>query len=183
MMTFEEALQVNQFGDLLEQRYGRWGHFSSEAANLCIQIAKFERVSETLMCFTMLNESTFNVRPLPNTNKEPLNVWKWDIGGWQLNMGWTYKSVWVGEFSSKGIKPDECFGQVFFDAQGNPAPFSGDPLSNGRMAARKLARIHGTDEEKAGIYTGGTRVETRKASFREWSPYFQEFFRLYVPGE
>lgn len=182
-MNFEEALAVNDFGDLLEKCFGKWGHFTPEAADLCLDIAKLESITPTLICFTMLNESTFDMRPLPNTNKEPLNFWKWDIGPWQLNLGWTFKSVWVLEFSSKGILPNDCFGKVFVDEAGQPSKFTGDPLANGRMAARKLKSLRGLDIDKATLYTGPSAQPNRRKSYEALSPMFDDFFRLYTKGE
>ncbi len=178
-MTFDEALKINNLGDIIDTQYGRWGHFHQEAADLIVKVAQIEDIPPELLAVTWLNESTFDMRPPPNTNRQPARPEAWDVGPLQLNILWTYKSVWIKEFRADGLHFKDVFGDINEDTA--PGPFAGDPLANARMAARKLFSIRGTWQDKAVKYTGGNeaRREHRAKDWNKYAPLFSGFFNTY----
>lgn len=179
MSNFAEALALNNLGATIEEQYGEWGHFTEDAAALIVLVSRLEAIAPELLAVTWMNESTFGFHPLPNVNHDPGCPFMFDVGPFQLNVGWTYRSVWVGEFSAKGIHYKEAFGTVFLQ----DAPFDGNPQANARMAARKLLAIKGPDVARVVKYTGpGERQEHRLGDWRKYSPLFQEFFAAYKVG-
>lgn len=185
-MNFEDALKTNGLGSIIEAQYGRWGEFTKDAADLIVKVSMAEDVPASLLSVTWMNESIFAFNPKPNTNKQPTRPEAWDVGPFQLNVLWTYKSVWVREFRPDPLHFDAVFGKEFFiigpDDVRTPAPFTGDPLANARMAARKLFSIKGDWEAKAVKFTGGdeARQKHRSSDWKKYSPLFSEFFQKYT---
>lgn len=91
----------------------------------------------------------------------------------QINMGWCFKSVWVGEYSAKGLHYDLVFGKVF------DKEFSGDVLSNLRMGARRLLARKGSDEERATLYPGPNARPNRQQGWKKYGELFRQFFEAY----
>ena len=77
-----------------------------------------------------------------------------------------------------GIDLDAAFGN-FNGAAGQS--FNGNPVENGRIAARKLNWLTNSygEEEAAGRYTGGSRVAARKKSYRDYAVKLRNFFNCY----
>jgi hypothetical protein len=155
MADFTSCLAMNNLGSVIDEQYGRWGHFHEEAARMIQTIAKEQAISPELLAVTWLNESTFGLYPKPNTNHYP-DPMKWDIGPMQLNRYWTKAERDVGRIHAfdefavfGGVEPGD-----FFDDEGQPVLFRGDPLSNLRVAAQRLRVMGGNDHVRVVAYTG-----------------------------
>src|SRR5690349_7080382 len=97
-----------------------------------------------------MNESNFAFHPPPNRNGHPENVDRWDVGPFQINVLWTLAQVAAKEVSFAGLNERNVFGYDFYRSdEKTPLAFTGDPLSNGRMGARRLNAIGGNDQNKA----------------------------------
>ena len=201
-MNFEEALKLNGFGDRIEEQYGRWGHFTEENAKAIIKIADAEvgqgsRVaslsSMAMVAFTWANESSWAFNPTPNVNGKPLSPWNWDVGPFQLNLQWTTRIVWQGDFVSKGLDWKSVWGQSFYEEDGTtPAAFNGDVVANGRCALRCMLAdrrqpgpLGFADRETAQIvlYTGPKAQPARLKNWAKYGDGFKNFFEAYLRKE
>lgn len=100
----------------------------------------------------------------------------------QLNIYWTYKAAEKKEVSFAGLNERNVFGYHFYRSDGKtPAAFSGDPVSNGRMAARRLKAIGGSDQNQAIKYTKPSSQPARKESYANFTGSFRNFFNCYRP--
>lgn len=157
-----------------------------EAADLALEVAGVEPISPALLSFTHMCEHSFEIAPsLPNTNGHPESIWKnektsWDIGPFQLNFGWTHRSICQGELSFKGLLWVDVFGRSFFEDDGvTPCGFSGKPVANATVAARKLLSHNGTERFGAVRYTGPDHQARRGELYDKLMPSFEQFFKLY----
>lgn len=198
-LKFEEALKLNNLGERIEQRYGRWGHFTEENAKTVVKVSDLEvgqgvkSVSfqtMAMLAFTWVNESSWHFRPEPNTNGKPESPWNWDIGPFQLNVQWTHRIAWQQDFKTKDLSWKEVFGQQFYlEDEITPAPFNGDVVTHGRCALRRL--LH--DQRQAGplgfpdretmrvvLYTGPKAQPARLKAWNEYGEDFKRFFDAYT---
>jgi hypothetical protein len=179
-MKFEEALARNNLGNLLEEQYGKWGHFTKVAADI-ISRATRVRTSEArlaaMVAVTWANESAFNFDPFPQVNcpcrqvwphdqptcnQNIFNVWAWDLTPMQMNMMWIHRQVWQGELVTNDTRWVDVFGRSFV---GSPEPM----LWQGKyevMVGRPL-RFYGSVFDS--VLIGSRRLLTQKAK-----PKFQE---------
>lgn len=156
--------------------------FTKEAADLINQISDYEGTSRDLLAVTWMNESNFAFHPPPNTNGHPENVDRWDVGPFQINVHWTLAQVAAKEVSFAGLNERNVFGYDFYRSDGKtPLAFTGDPLSNGRMGARRLNAIGGNDQNKAVKYTAPGAQPARKISYQRYAGRFRDFFNCYHP--
>lgn len=121
--------------------------------------------------------------PKPNSNGSDDDINKWDVGPFQLNIYWTLKAVEKGEVSFSGLNELNVFGYNFYQSDGvTPAPnFSGSPLANARMGARRLHAIGGSDRNKAIKYTAPASQPARGQSYDGFAKRFKDFFTCYHP--
>lgn len=154
--------------------------FTEEAANLIQRIHDYEGTSLELLAVTFLNEGDkFNLRTGPNTNGVPEDVTRWDVGPFQINIYWTLKAIEKKEVSWNGLIPQNVWGYAFYHSDGKTPlnEFTGEPLSNGRMAARRLNTTQGkTAEDKAANYTKPSSRAHRRQSYQTYAPKFKAFF-------
>ena len=189
MSRFEDCLAQNGLGEMIEAQYGRWGHFSAEAADAIIQVVRLE-VREpgpaalinlmAQLAYTWMNESVFRFYPEPNMNGQPENTEKWDIGPGQLNVHWTRRAAVIKEFD---LLPER---QVFGTFA---AKFDGDPIANLRQVCRVLQAIRaGRDkgdisqsllETQVTHYTGPNARPARRENWRKYGGLLREFFICY----
>jgi hypothetical protein len=157
--------------------------FTQDAADLINQISGAEGTSRELLAVTWMNESGFELRPSQNDNGHPENVDKWDVGPFQINVHWTLAQVAKKEVSFGGLNERNVFGYDFYHSDGKTPLnyFTGDPLSNGRMGARRLNAIGGSDENKAIKYTKPSSQAARKTSYESYAGRFRDFFNCYHP--
>jgi hypothetical protein len=103
---------------------------------------------------------------------------KWDLGPFQLNVFWTNQAVLINEVSLSGLTYDGIFGSTFFDKDNKPIKtFTGNPLQNGQMAARRLNAMPGkTEKEKVTNYTAPASRGARANSYDWYAPKFKTFF-------
>lgn len=197
-MKFEEALKLNNLGERIEERYGRWGHFTEENAKVVSKIVMAESLGWNLpmsrlaamLSFTWLNESSWHFNPDPNTNSKPESPWHWDVGPFQLNVGWTYRMGWQQDFKTKDLPWKEVFGESFYEPAGIiPAKFNGDIITHGRCALRRLLHdqrqpgpLGFSDKEtmRVVLYTGPKAQPQRLRSWNEYGKHFEEFFEAYT---
>jgi hypothetical protein len=173
-MKFDESLAIGGLGQMIEDQYGKYGHFTEDSAQTVLHVIKLEPVvTPAVLMFTWMNEATFDLRPAPQINHNPQHLYGFDIGPMQMNMGLTYKSIWVGEYSQKGLNYWDVFGLDFEEGK----PFDGDPIANMRMGARKLAAIHGDDARKVTMYAG---PDHRQRRAENWSKYGQLLAGFYA---
>lgn len=175
-MNFQDSL--NQSG--LQQIM--FGKFTEQCAQLVLTAKVKEGIDPSLLAFTWFHESTFNLAPMPQTNHADGNPGRWDYGCLQLNGFWTMRSVFVGEFSSRGLDPVKVFGPLMFSATPIAIPFDGDPLSNLQMGARKLFAHSKVDRAMAAtLYTGPDHQPDRHDDWIVKAPLFDSFFANYTP--
>lgn len=199
-MNFEEAIKLNNLGNRIQEQYGQWGHFVEENAKTVIKIVDHEvgrvwrgAASSRVMamcCFTWLNESTFSFNPEPNTNKRNGSPWNWDVGPFQLNVGWAHRMSWQSDFKTNDLPWKEVFGQTFYAEDGTtPVPFNGNVVTHGRCALRRLLHdqrqpgpIGFADREtmRVVLYTGPKAQQHRLRSWNEYGKHFEEFFEAYT---
>jgi len=98
-----------------------------------------------------------------------------------VNMYWTMAEAAKKEVSFEGLDYWDVFGSTFYDSDGKTPLnyFTGDPLANVRMAARRLQAKGGTDENKAVKYTKPSSQPARKTSWNRYSGIFRDFFQCY----
>lgn len=173
MKNFESSLALNGLGEMLDTEFGKWGKLSAEAVDMVLEVSDLESISPELLLYTWAKESCFNFHPMPNTNNQPMNPYAFDIGPGQINMGWCFKSIWVREYSAEGLHYDRVFGKEFSKA------FSGSPVANLRMAARRLNARKGDDEEKATLYPGPNSRPNRREGWKKYGELMRAFFKLY----
>lgn len=204
-MDFEAALKLNNLGDRIDNQYGRWGHFTKEAADLIIQAARAEisplnaqlKLRDqsldsldlmTATAVTAMNESCFNIYQGPNTNRTVENWFRWDFGWMQLNLGWTMRMVWNKEINAADLSFVEVFGRLPY-VEGDP--FNGNPLPHTRLAIRRLTALKAPPTNQAKLsfndtlemqvvcYTGEANRPHRQQDWRVYKPLFLEFFKAY----
>lgn len=198
-MNFQQALQINNLGQLIQEQYGQWGSFTEEAASDIWEAASKEtqpyfRVTlASMLSVTIMNESVFNRFQKPNTNTatKPTNIYcpsSWDFGWCQINFFWNVLDAWEGNTLMKGLPWREVFGAPPFIAD---APFNGNPVTNARACARiMLSKKSGLDasgvtesvqETQVVHYTGGNekRKSHRRSDWRKYGHLFVEFYEAY----
>jgi len=155
--------------------------FNSAAADVIRKITQKEPISPELLAVTWMNEhSDFALRPDPNPNSHPEDYKQWDVGPFGLNVAWTMAQHYAKEVTFKGLVLENVLGYNYYRSDmKTPAPFSGDPVDNGRMAARRLNFWGGSDENKAVKHTKKTSQAQRRKSFRQYAPLFRRFFACY----
>ncbi len=176
-------------------------HFNEQAANLINQISSLENVSQPLLAITWRYENNFQMNPKPNTNGHPENTDKWDVGPFHINVHWTEAEAKQGGVSFDGLSRTDVYGSTVTGGRdedqglrvyGKVSPFNGDPLANGRMAARRLNAFGGSDQHKAMMYappdhfegTGKKKhwVATRTgrgSNYNHYAPALAKFFDCY----
>lgn len=181
MADFQTSLNLSGLGEAFDSSpYVKWGKFTQEAADLVIKVHLFEKVSCPLISVTWLNESVFNIRPVPNTNGNDANWFGYDIGPAQLNLGWSLRMAWQGELKRTN---DLLFVDVFGKPPYLPGQeFTGNPLANLRVMARRLlAGSLSTDERTLAVrYTGPKAQSYRGQSYDKFAPLFKNFFDYYL---
>jgi hypothetical protein len=185
----------------ISAKFGKWGEFHVDNADIILHVSKLENIAPELLAVTWLNETTFRFYSEPNKNNSSMFE-KWDVGPMQLNVGYTWEDLRVQFFSDKNIDVLSAFGQA-------TDLFSGNPMANIRIAARKLnalgrAEIIGSkngqkfqmfpkvdmvkwktlpEQEKnlrrAVLYTGPEARPSRLTSYNYFAPMFKKFFEIY----
>jgi hypothetical protein len=156
--------------------------FNEDAARLIQDIHKLEGTSRELLGVTWMNEnSDFSLRPMPNPNGHPEDIMRWDVGPFHINIYYTIQAIEKKEVSMQGLIIENVFGYNFYsDVAGTiPAAFTGVPLENGRMAARRLNAMGGNDEDRATNYTKPSSRPHRRKSYKTYAPRFKAFFECY----
>ncbi len=167
------------------------------AADLIKQISRFEGVSVEALSVTWQFETGFNFQPSPNINgtvKEPKRYIdqpdQWDVGPFHINVKWTKKGVKKGELDISdiqkfdGIGGDNVYGILYKPTTSpdkltwEPATFTGDPLVNGRIAARRILAYPGTTELEKLVQYAPDRTKRRKA-YNDWAPSYKKFYDCY----
>jgi RHS repeat-associated protein len=161
--------------------------FWSGAADALLEINQYESgASLSLLAVTWMNESSFAMRGLPNTNGSQ-NTKNWDYGPFQLNERWTNAAInlWVTSKGKRGVSdsslpPWAIYGSISNANEG----FDGDVVANGRMAARILLATGGrNDRERAQRYTSVVNQRVRGISYDNYAPLFEKFFKCYRGGD
>lgn len=154
MGTFSEAIKVNALDDVVYLKFGV--RYSEEHATLHRLISQLESIDPEIIAITHLCEYSLKTENIkPNTNHQTASIWNWDIGPFQLNLGWTVRCAWQGQIKTMGLEWSEVFGSSFYESDNvTPCSFNGQLLANGRAAARRLLSFHGTSEAQAVHYTG-----------------------------
>jgi len=159
-------------------QYADGTHLNKEAANLLLDIHNAESTSLPLLAVTLMNENTsFNLRlnPMVNVDKKgnPRPEVNWDVGPFQLNQFYINDAIKRGAVSMNDLDYGGIYGMKLKANE----PFYGDPLQNGRMAARHLNTVGGkTDRERAINYAAR---EGRGDSYDSFAPLFERFFNCY----
>lgn len=198
MSRFEEALKVNNLGTRIEEQYGKWGHFTEENVTTIIEIArteaglgKFNPIELMAMtAFTWVNESSWAFNPEPNTNNKRWSPWNWDVGPFQLNVQWTMRMAWQGDFRSRDLPFKDVFGPTFYTTDGvTPIAFPGNVVSNGRCALRRMI-FDNREPGKFGfpdrqtmqvvLYTGPKAQQQRQKNWNKYGQDFKHFFEVYT---
>jgi YD repeat-containing protein len=157
--------------------------FTQEAADLLLNIHNAEGTSLALLSVTMMNENSgfkLDVKPNPNYGEKgnPSPPEWWDVGPFQINQHYTNAEISAGRVKNEGrdyLSNWEMYGAVVRENE----PFTGVPLANGRMAARRLNASAGkTDRQKAISYAAR---EGRGTSYDNFAPLFNRFFDCYKP--
>lgn len=149
--------------------------FTQAAANLLLDINSAEGGSVSLLAMTLMNENTtFDIFLKPNTKFKDTE-W-WDVGPFQLNQHYTNEAIASGNVSNEGrnyLATWDMYGPVVKENK----PFTGSPLANGRMAARRLnAASSKSDRQRAINYAGRAG---RGDSYDSFAPLFDRFFNCY----
>ena len=164
--------------------------FNDAAASLIKDISSRENVPADALAVTMMNETAnkdFSLKTQPNLNGHPEDYTHWDVGPFQLNVHWTLRSVQIKEISwsdiikFSGTDPagNNVFGQYYYQSDGKTpvTEFTGDPLANGRVAARRLGATPGsTWRDKVINYTKPTSRPARARSYDNYASSFTTFF-------
>jgi hypothetical protein len=184
---------------LIREKFGKWGVFHIDNADTILLVSKLEHIAPELLAVTWLNESTFRFYCEANKNGQETNFQAWDVGPMQVNVGYTLKDITVKFFSGEGIN--------IYSAFGDQTPlFSGDPILNLRLGARKLralgrASVIGKDKQqiaekltlqeweqtpediknlrRAMLYTRPDARNARYDSYEKFAPLFKKFFEVY----
>lgn len=214
MSNFQEALIASGLGPMYEKsNYALYGPINEEAIRIILRVGEWEKCPPTMGAHTHMNESSFRLYLEPQTNEksDPENIKnpdKWDFGPWQINRGLYLRNVELKYY--RGLPDEDVFGRVFYNPDGTPAEFNGNPLINAQAGARHLMRKTGPwaaecaicgefkeckgkthekmlfrslDEYRVGGYCGLESRPYRVRSWRLWESYFEEFFRIYTPGK
>lgn len=180
-MNFQEAIQLNNLGDMIVAQFGLPG-FTEEAAKLHRQIAEIESISPELLAVTHLCEYSLRLADLkPNVNHQPSSPWSFDVGPFQLNVGWTMRMVWERQINTYGLLWKEVFGG-FYEVDGvTPCAFNGNLLTHGRAAARRLLVTKGSDKDRAISFTSpGLAQQHRAQNWDKYADLFRHFFANYT---
>jgi hypothetical protein len=188
MSRFDDANALNNLWQIVEDQYGRWGHWSEAAADTIVEAVRWETaayesvfrtqrgiVLQVMLAVTWMNESCFNFAVKPNVNNQPTSPWNWDVGFTQMNIQWVHRMAWQGEINTQGLPWKEVFGTLGYDQ-----PFDGNPVTHARCALRRLLATKGSDEDQVVRYTGPAAQPHRLADWRKYQPLFTEFFTAYT---
>lgn len=166
-MNFDEAVKRNNLIDLLEAQFGKWGHWTKDAADLVLKVTGGGNpLQSSMLSVTWANESAWNLYPYPQVNcpcKEVwphdkdicngnlFNPWGWDSGGLQLNLAWTMRMAWQGEIKTHDTFWVKVFGTTFYEPEEvetvwhgatikarRPARFNGEPFDHLTVGMRRL---------------------------------------------
>jgi YD repeat-containing protein len=159
-------------------QYADATHFTPEAADLLLKVNKAEGTSLSLLAVTLMNENTsFDLYEKPNTlfnpktGKDAPRNW-WDVGPFQLNQHYINQGI-----ANKRLSMDDLdYGGVFGMKMDKDQRFGGDPLQNGRMAARHLNTIGSNDRARAVAYAGQAKALQRGQSYDSFASLFETFF-------
>lgn len=189
----------------ISSKFGKYGTFSIDNADVILLVSRLENISPELLAVTWLNETTFRFYSEPNKNNKPDNFSAWDVGPMQLNVGYTQKDLAVGFFKGLDLDLTKAFGNAL-----GAELFNGDPITNIRLAARKLkalgrADVIGKNNERiylkasvedwknfaedyknlrrAMLYTGPEARNARRDSYIKFAPMFEKFFKVYLNNE
>jgi hypothetical protein len=159
----------------IKGQYAEGKLFNKAAADLLLSINNAEGASLPLLAVTLMNENTtFNLMLKPNTNGSSKTEW-WDVGPFQINQHYTNKAIANGEVKNEGnsfLAYWDMFGPVVKEDE----PFTGSPLANGQMAARRLQASGSNDRQRAINYA---QRAGRGASYDSFAPLFDKFFNCY----
>lgn len=198
MSKFTDCANINNLWQTVEDQYGRWGHLTEEAMDVVVATVLEERhpVEQrvrlmSMLAFTWMNESTFDLAPLPNVNHRPECVWNWDVGPFQLNLGWSLRMSWQGELATHDLPWKKVFGAALYGDDGEtPYRFTGDIVAHSRCALRRLLAVRVTDsalsaykdadESRVVRYTGPGAQPHRLEDWRKYGKLFQDFFLCYT---
>lgn len=148
--------------------------FTQAAADLLLDIHQAEGTSLSLLAVTLMNENTtFDLYLKPNTKFK--NTEWWDVGPFQLNQHYTNAAIESGAIKNEGANYLD-YGQIYGRTVRENQPFTGIPLANGRISARRLNAFGKSDRERAINYAGRAG---RGASHDYFGPLFDKFFDCY----
>ncbi len=167
---------------------------SQDAADLVLQISSLENVSPQALAVTWQWETGFDLYPPPNTNNNPGNQSNWDVGPFHINMSWTNKYINNGRLDISdimrlnGIGGSNVWGNNLYEpssvnqnrnnpSRWIPARYDGNPLANGRVAARRI-RLNGGDERNQVKWYAPDPVD-RGQKYDKWAPIWKKFFDCY----
>ena len=163
-----------------------------EAADLILEISRLEDISVAALAVTWQWETGFQLYPKPNTNGKPENMEEWDVGPFHVNIKYTNLYVKQGKltisdiYKSNGIGGSNIWGDYLFDPNSTvskdsknwiASPFSGNPLANGRVAARRLKANGGSEENQVKWYAPDP--EDRAKKYNTWRNNWKNFFACY----
>lgn len=165
-MNFEEAVKRNNLIDLLEAQFGKWGHFTKEAADMVVRVTGGQPQQSSMLAVTWANESAWTLYPYPQVNcpcKEVwphnkdicnaniFNPWAWDCGSLQMNLMWSMRMAWQGEIQTHDTFWVRVFGKTFYEPDEvetvwhgatikarRPARFNGEPYDHLVVGMRRL---------------------------------------------
>jgi hypothetical protein len=171
--SFEDCFQRSGLATThVKDQYADGKLFTQEAANLLLDINNAEGTSLALLGVTLMNENTtFDLRLRPNTNGAKDREW-WDVGPFQINQHYTNLAVGRKVVSMDG----RDYGGIYGMKLAANEPFYGDPLQNGRMAARRLNTSGTNDRQRAINYA---MRDGRGKSYDSFGPLFNDFFNCY----
>jgi RHS repeat-associated protein len=148
--------------------------FNQAAADLLLEVHNAEGTSLSLLGVTLMNENTtFNLMLGPNTNSRTKTEW-WDVGPFQINQHYTNQAIANG-VSNARLAYWDIYGPTV-SANGS---FTGSPVANGQMAARRLQAAGNTDRARAVNYAGNKNGPARGRSYDSFAPLFDKFFNCY----
>ncbi len=196
---YDKFWQANSAaGDIvkeMEKTFSIWGRFTIDSADFILDISRREVISPELLAVTWMNEFTFGYYGPANMNGHPEDFNRWDVGPFQLNVGYTMADIKVGFVNAKGVDLAKAFGT-------KTPRFSGDPIENTRLASRKLlalgrARISDAypkltveqwakltlDQKnlrRAVLYCGEDSRDHRLRSWLKYGEMYKKFFSLWA---